>query len=76
MQPCWLKGSEDDTLHAVLSAAGFNIRWLRRALLRQLKAAGLKHVFRLAGLLRGLALGLDELLRRSGGATARIRLAR
>jgi len=45
MQRCWLKGSEGDALHTVLCAAGFNIRWLMRALLRQFKASGLKHVF-------------------------------
>lgn len=32
----WLKGSEGDALHSVLRAAGFNIRWLTRALRRQL----------------------------------------
>jgi IS5 family transposase len=26
MDRCWLKGSEGDALHAVLRAAGFNIR--------------------------------------------------
>ena len=45
MQRCWLKGGEGDALHAVLCAAGFNIRWLMRALLRQLSGSGLKHVF-------------------------------
>lgn len=49
MQRCWLKGSTGDALHAVLCAAGFNIRWLlraiaklglRAALLRLLAAAG------------------------------------
>ena len=45
MQRCWLRGSEGDALHAVLCAAGFNIRWLMRALLRQFKASGPKHVF-------------------------------
>lgn len=34
MQRCWLKGSEGDALHAVLCAAGFNIRWLMRAIAR------------------------------------------
>jgi IS5 family transposase len=29
-----LKGSEGDALHAVLCAAGFNIRWLLRAIAR------------------------------------------
>ena len=37
MQRCWLKGSEGDALHAVLCAAGFNIRWL----LRPIAARGL-----------------------------------
>jgi IS5 family transposase len=45
MDKCWLKGSEGDALHAVLCAAGFNIRWLMRALWRQVQASGLKHVF-------------------------------
>jgi IS5 family transposase len=34
MKRCWLKGSEGDALHAVLCAAGFNIRWLLRAIAR------------------------------------------
>jgi len=45
MDKCWLKGSEGDALHAVLCAAGFNIRWLMRALWRKLQAGGMKHVF-------------------------------
>ena len=40
MQRCWLKGSQGDALHAVLCAAGFNIRWLMRAIAR-LGLAGL-----------------------------------
>ena len=46
MDKCWLKGSEGDALHAVLCAAGFNIRWLMRALWHQMQAASkLSHVF-------------------------------
>ena len=30
----WLKGSEGDVLHPVLSAAGYNLRWLMRAVVR------------------------------------------
>ena len=45
MDKCWLKGSEGDALHAVLCATGFNLRWLLRALRRQLQASGLKHVY-------------------------------
>lgn len=29
---CWLKGAEGDALNAVLAAAGYNIRWLLRAI--------------------------------------------
>jgi IS5 family transposase len=35
MDRCWIKGAEGDSLHAVLCAAGFNIRWLRRAITRK-----------------------------------------
>lgn len=34
MKRCGLKGSEGDALHAVPCAAGFNIRWLLRAIAR------------------------------------------
>jgi len=34
MDRCWLQGAEGDALHAVLCAAGFNIRWLLRAIAR------------------------------------------
>jgi IS5 family transposase len=39
MDRCWLQGSEGDALHAVLCAAGFNIRWLLRAVARKGLAA-------------------------------------
>jgi len=32
MQRCWLKGQTGDALHAVLCAAGYNLRWLLRAI--------------------------------------------
>jgi transposase, IS5 family len=41
MDRCWLSGAAGDALHAVLCAAGFNIRWLLRAIVRR----GLKAVF-------------------------------
>ena len=41
MARCWLKGCEGDALHAVLCAAGFNLRWLLRAVGR----LGLRAVF-------------------------------
>ena len=35
MNRCHLKGSEGDSLHAVLCAAGYNIRWLLRMITRK-----------------------------------------
>ena len=65
MDRCHLKASEGDAIHAVLCAAGYNIRWLLRMiakkglglLLRLLQAAGL------AGLLAKVAeiIGLNRL---------------
>ncbi|WP_369094831.1 ABC transporter permease, partial [Candidatus Burkholderia verschuerenii] len=34
LQRCWLKGQTGDALHAVLCAAGYNLRWLLRAIVR------------------------------------------
>ena len=34
MDRCWLQGATGDALHAVLCAAGYNIRWLLRAMVR------------------------------------------
>lgn len=55
MDRCWLKGSEGDALHAVLCAAGFNIRWLLRAIARQ-AAKALFLVFSLLALYVGAAM--------------------
>jgi len=57
MDRCHLKGSEGDALHAVLCAAGYNIRWLLRMIIKKglglllclLQASGL------AGMLEKLA---------------------
>jgi transposase, IS5 family len=35
MDRCWLMGQTGDALHPVLCAAGDNIRWLLRAVLRK-----------------------------------------
>jgi transposase, IS5 family len=41
MRRCHLKGQEGDALHAVLCAAGYNIRWLLRAIVNKgIKALG------------------------------------
>ena len=34
MDRCWLQGSTGDALHAISCAAGYNIRWLLRAIAR------------------------------------------
>ena len=34
MDRCWLKGKEGDAIHTVLCTAGFNLRWLLRAIAR------------------------------------------
>lgn len=41
MDRCWLQGQTGDALHAVLCAAGYNLRWLLRAMTR----LGLNAVF-------------------------------
>lgn len=47
MRRCWLKGQTGDAVHAVLCAAGYNLRWLLRAIAR----LGLKAFYALAALL-------------------------
>ena len=34
MERCWLRGATGDAVHAVLCAAGYNLRWLLRAIVR------------------------------------------
>jgi len=48
MRRCWLKGGQGDAIHALLCAAGFNIRWLLRAIVRK----GFKGLFARLILLR------------------------
>jgi IS5 family transposase len=63
MNRCHLKGSAGDAIHAVLCAAGYNIRWLLRMIVKK----GLSHLLCLlhaAGLTALLAklaeiVGLD-----------------
>ena len=35
MARCWLKGAIGEALHAISCAAGYNIRWLMRAIVAQ-----------------------------------------
>jgi len=48
MDRCWLKGQLGDALHAVLCAAGYNLRWLMRAVLRLGLKASFLRLFLLA----------------------------
>jgi IS5 family transposase len=56
MQRCWLKGQTGDALHAVLCAAGYNLRWLLRAIAR----LGLAPVFFVLAWLGRLLNGLPQ----------------
>ncbi len=55
MDRCWLQGKLGDALHAVLCAAGYNLRWLMRAVLHlRLKGVLLRFVMlRLANFFQG-----------------------
>ena len=66
MDRCWLQGAMGDALHALSCAAGYNIRWLLRAIVR-LGLGGLFYalwavVACLAGLLHAVPArtGLDK----------------
>uniref|UniRef100_UPI003BEF0292 IS5 family transposase n=1 Tax=Burkholderia arboris TaxID=488730 RepID=UPI003BEF0292 len=63
LRRCWLKGATRDALHAVLCAAGFNLRWLLRAIARM----GIKPVW-LASLLVVVAAVLHTIVSRKPGA--------
>jgi IS5 family transposase len=58
MRHCWLKGQTGDALYAVLCAAGYNLRWLLRAIVR----LGLTPVFFVLAWLRCLHNVLPETL--------------
>ena len=59
---CYLRGSIGDALHAISCAAGYNIRWLMRAIMR----LGLRGIFAFAF----LATWFND-MRRSGSAKMR-----
>ena len=44
MDRCWLQGAMGDALHAISCAAGYNLRWLLRAIQAQTVAASRIHV--------------------------------
>lgn len=56
MRRCWLKGKTGDAVHAVPRAAGYNLRWLLRAIAR----LGLTAFYALAALLVAFAFTNGE----------------
>jgi IS5 family transposase len=56
MDRCWLQGAAGDALHALSCAVGYNVRWLRRALLAKARRA-------LSRLLQMDAAGGEQALR-------------
>jgi IS5 family transposase len=63
MNRCHLKGCEGDALHAVLCAAGYNIRWLLRMIVK--KGLGLLLCLLKASGLAGMLEKLAEILARN-----------
>ena len=63
MDRCWLKGAVGDALHAISCAAGYNIRWLMRAIAAQAaKAAKAAFLASSKPALYGLNSVLDALI--------------
>lgn len=56
MDRCWLAGSIGDALHTVLCAAGYNLRWLMRAVAR----LGLKGFFALSALILWFSIPISH----------------
>ncbi len=74
MDRCWLKGAAGDAIHAVLCAAGYNLRWLMRAVVR----LGLKGSFTrffISVFITWLA-GASQVLRSYRGQVGRKNLSR
>jgi IS5 family transposase len=66
MDRCWLKGAIGDALHAISCAAGYNIRWLMRAIVAQAakaaKAAKAAYLALSKPVLYGLNSAMDALI--------------
>lgn len=70
MDRCWLRGAIGDALNAVLSAAGYNLRWLLRAIIRR----GIKPLFlRLLTWWRQVVDAVPGPMRAAGGNETRWR---
>ena len=63
MDRCWLKGAIGDALHAISCAAGYNIRWLMRAIVAQAAKAAKAAFLALSKLaLHGLNSAMNALI--------------
>jgi hypothetical protein len=63
MDRCWLKGAVGDALHAISCAAGYNVRWLMRAILAQAAKAAKAALLALSKpALYGLNIAMDALI--------------
>ena len=63
MDRCWLKGAVGDALHAISCAAGYNIRWLMRAIVAQAAKAAKAAFWAFSKLaLYGLNSAMDALI--------------
>ncbi len=71
MDRCWLQGALGDALHALSCAAGYNIRWLLRAIVR----LGLGALFcALSALISYAVAALNRLAAGPGAAVSASRL--
>ena len=69
MDRCWLQGTLGDALHAISCAAGYNLRWLLRAIAR----LGIEPVFlRLARAALSRACAIRRFTARSRAAIGRL----
>ena len=78
MDRCWLQGQLGDALHTVLCAAGYNLRWLLRAMVRLgLKALLLRSLFLALLAEIGRTIRADQLLQATalsfGGITGGVK---
>jgi IS5 family transposase len=72
-QGCWLQGAVGDPRHALCCAAGYNIRWLMRAIVRLGLRALFCALFTLAVYVAGLLGALTARPKAAGANASRAR---
>jgi transposase, IS5 family len=68
MQRCWLRGALGDALHALSCAAGYNIRWLLRAIAGKAAKDAKAFLLALLGMAVGARLTADRTFQAVAGA--------